>query len=92
MASWAPPLPSQHGVEHSVRMQASPKPRIVRVGHHLVAERDLGRLADRLSELEHELSEGPSKESPGRRLAHDCVTRDLDVLSTALARARRRAN
>jgi hypothetical protein len=68
---------------------------MIRVGRHLVPDRELIGLANRLSALEHQLaptSGDAAADSAVRRLAHDCVVRDLEVVSTALGRARHPAD
>jgi hypothetical protein len=60
-----------------------------------VPDRELVVLADRLSAIEHRLApsteDGPAQ-SAVRQLAHDCVARDLEVVSMALGRARHPAD
>jgi hypothetical protein len=68
---------------------------MIRVGRHLVRDRELVGLADRLSALEHHLASSPgdaTADSAVRRLAHDYVARDLELVSEALGRARHPAD
>ena len=88
MASWAPPLrPPRRAQREPERRR--PDARVLRVGRHVVSDRDLLVLAYRLRALEHELDATVARDDEALQArAHECVARDLEVVTTALRRAR----
>jgi hypothetical protein len=93
MASWVPPpreLPPAAPLGTT-----DPHGDLVRLGGHVVADRDAVVLAERLAELEDDLARRAAREHPENRglalicrLARDRLARDLELLNAALERSR----
>ena len=84
MAGWLPPLGDYRHAS------------AVRLGRHVVADRELVLLAERLGEIEDRLAHRASADDSAQdrasralcEAAHERVARDLELLRTALGRAR----
>jgi hypothetical protein len=99
MASWAPPLRANRPRRTAPEpRRLRPDPGVLRLGRHVVSDRDIVLLAERLGDLEHLLAADPPRtvEETGAaealRAARARVARDLELVSTARERAHRPAD
>jgi hypothetical protein len=93
MASWMPPL--RELPRAAPPSTSGPHSDLVRLGGHIVPDRDAVVLAEHLAELEDDLARRAAREhsenrglAPICRLARDRLARDLDLLHAALERSR----
>jgi hypothetical protein len=92
MASWAPPLRAPAA---RPRTERSTPPRrelgVLRLGAHVVSDRDARLLAQRLDEMKRQLAAN-DQAGPLPEAARGRVTEDLELVTAALERSHRRAS
>jgi hypothetical protein len=99
MASWAAPLPPARRLTRAARRGREPRQLgVLRLGQHVVSDRDARLLAERLGEAQHHLAAGAiplnaAEPAAGTlcEAARARVAEDLKLVSAALARSHSRS-
>jgi hypothetical protein len=94
MASWAPSHQRHRAPAPRDDVRRSPDHGVLRLGRHVVSDRDFVLLAQRLGEVEQELAprssdptEADCDTSALREVVHARLARDLELLSAAAERS-----
>ena len=87
MASWAPPLRTSSGRPSGERSTRPDRELgVLRLGHHVVSDRDARLLAQHLDEVKRQLA-ADDQAGPLCEAARVRVTEDLELVTAALERS-----